>query len=202
MKKTGLFFGSFNPIHVGHLVLANYMLSFTDLDEVWFVISPHNPLKEKHTLLAQNHRLYMVKLATENHPKFKASNVEFKLSQPSYTIHTLTHLKEKYPKKSFHLIMGMDNLQSFHKWKNYEQILKNHTIYVYPRLLPLYPPLEGDSAVAQGEGLHPNIIITQAPVIEISSSFIRKAILNKKDVSCFMPEKVAAYVSEMNFYRK
>ncbi|HEX7413464.1 MAG TPA: nicotinate (nicotinamide) nucleotide adenylyltransferase [Bacteroidia bacterium] len=192
MKRTGLFFGSFNPIHVGHLVLANYMLSFTDLDEVWFVISPHNPLKEKHTLLAQNHRLYMVKLATENHPKFKASDVEFKLSQPSYTIHTLTHLKEKYPKKSFHLIMGMDNLQSLPKWKNYEQIINKHTIYVYPRQHSKAGTFES----------HPNIILTKAPIIEISSSFIRKAILDKKNVSCFMPEKVAAYVSEMNFYRK
>ena len=168
------------------------MLSFTDLDEVWFVISPHNPLKEKNTLLAQNHRLYMVKLATENHPKFKASDIEFKLSQPSYTIHTLTHLKEKYPKKSFHLIMGMDNLQNFHKWKNYEQIINNHCIYVYPR--------QGSEAGTFAN--HHNVIVTQAPVMEISSSFIRKAIAEKKDVSCFMPEKVAAYVDEMNFYRK
>jgi nicotinate-nucleotide adenylyltransferase len=186
VKKTGLFFGSFNPIHVGHLVLANYMLSFTDLDEVWFVISPHNPLKEKNTLLAQNHRLYMVKLATENHPKFKASDIEFKLSQPSYTIHTLTHLKEKYPKKSFHLIMGMDNLQNFHKWKNYEQIINNHSIYIYPR----------QDSEAGAFVNHPNVIVTQAPVMEISSSFIRKAIVEKKDVSCFMPKKVAAYVDE------
>jgi len=193
MKKTGLFFGSFNPIHVGHMVLANYMLSFTDLDEIWFVVSPHNPLKEKHTLLEQNHRLYMVKLATENHPKYKASDIEFKLSQPSYTINTLTHLKEKYPKKSFHLIMGMDNLQNFHKWKNHERIINNHSIYVYPRQ---------DSECESGAfAKHPHVIITQAPVMEISSSFIRKAILEKKDVSCFMPEKVAAYVSEMNFYK-
>ena len=177
---------------MGHMVLANYMLSFTDLDEVWFVISPHNPLKEKHTLLAQNHRLNMVRLAIENHPKFKASDIEFKLSQPSYTIHTLTHLKEKYPKKSFHLIMGMDNLQNFHKWKNHEQIISNHSIYVYPR----------QDSEADVFANHPNVIVTQAPVIEISSSFIRKAILDKKDVSCFMPEKVAAYVSEMNFYKK
>ena len=192
MQKTGLFFGSFNPIHIGHMVLANYMLSFTDLDEVWFVVSPQNPLKEKHTLLAQNHRLYMVKLATENHPKFKASDIEFKLSKPSYTIHTLTHLKEKYPKKQFSLIMGMDNLQSFHKWKNYEQILNNHTLYVYPRL----------QSHAGEFAKHPNIRITEAPVMEISSSFIRKAILDKKEVSAFMPEKVAAYVDEMNFYKK
>ena len=192
MKKTGLFFGSFNPIHIGHLALANYMLSFTDLDEVWFVISPHNPLKEKQSLLAQTHRLYMVKLATENYPKFKASDIEFKLSQPSYTINTLVHLKEKYPKKNFNLIMGMDNLQNFHKWKNYEQILDKHSIYVYPR----------QHSHAGSLINHPNIKITEAPVMEISSSFIRKAILDKKDVSCFMPEKVAAYVSEMNFYKK
>lgn len=192
MKKTGLFFGSFNPIHIGHLALANYMVSFTDLDEVWFVISPHNPLKDKQSLLAQNHRLYMVKLAVENHPKFKASDIEFKLSQPSYTINTLTHLKEKYPNKNFSLIMGMDNLQNFHKWKNYEQILEKHSIYVYPR----------HQSNAGTFLNHPNIKITEAPIMEISSSFIRKAILDKKDVSCFMPEKVAAYVSEMNFYRK
>ena len=192
MKKTGLFFGSFNPIHIGHLALANYMISFTDLDEVWFVISPHNPLKDKQSLLAQNHRLYMIKLAVENHPKFKASDIEFKLSQPSYTINTLTHLKEKYPKKNFSLIMGMDNLQNFHKWKNYEQILDKHSIYVYPR----------QHSHAGSFINHPNIKITEAPVMEISSSFIRKAILDKKDVSCFMPEKVAAYVSEMNFYKK
>ncbi len=192
MKKTGLFFGSFNPIHIGHLALANYMLSFTDMDEVWFVVSPHNPLKEKQSLLAQNHRLYMVKLATHNYPKFKASNIEFKLSQPSYTIHTLTHLQEKYPQKNFSLIMGMDNLQNFHKWKNYEQILDKHTIYVYPRQHSTTNKLID----------HPNIKITQAPVMEISSSFIRQAIANKKEVTFFMPEKVAAYVDEMNFYRK
>ncbi len=192
MKKTGLFFGSFNPIHIGHLALANYMLSFTDLDEVWFVISPHNPLKEKQSLLAQNHRLYMAKLAVENHSKFKTSDIEFKLSQPSYTINTLVHLQEKYPKKNFSLIMGMDNLQNFHKWKNHEQILDKHTIYVYPR----------QQSHAGNFINHPNIIITEAPVMEISSSFIRKAILDKKDVSCFMPEKVAAYVGEMNFYKK
>ena len=192
MKKTGLFFGSFNPIHIGHLALANYMLSFTDLDEIWFVISPQNPFKEKNSLLAQNHRLYMVKLAIENHPKFKASDVEFKLSQPSYTIHTLAHLKEKYPKKNFSLIMGMDNLENFHKWKNYEQILKQHQLYVYPRLE------SNTGAFTQ----HPNIILTEAPIMEISSSFIRKAISERKEVSCFMPEKVAQFVEEMHFYRK
>lgn len=189
--KTGLFFGSFNPIHVGHMVLANYMISYTDLDEVWFVVSPHNPHKEKASLLAQNHRLQMVRLAVEDHPKMNASNVEFKLSQPSYTINTLTHLREKYPKRDFCLILGMDNLQTFDKWKNYDQILKNHALYVYPR--------QGSMA---GKFLdHPHVHITEAPVIEISSSFIRAAIAAKKDVSCFMPEKVAQYVKEMNFYK-
>src|ERR1700739_2531238 len=148
------------------------MVSFTDLDEVWFVVSPHNPLKDKQSLLAQNHRLYMVKLAVEKHSKFKASDIEFKLPQPSYTINTLTYLKEKYPKKNFSLIMGMDNLQNFHKWKNYEQILEKHTIYVYPR---------PDSNAGVFEH-HPSIKITEAPIMEISSSFIRKAIHDKKDV--------------------
>ncbi|MGZ3903423.1 MAG: nicotinate (nicotinamide) nucleotide adenylyltransferase [Bacteroidia bacterium] len=189
---TGLFFGSFNPIHVGHMVLANYMLEFTDLDEVWFVVSPHNPLKDKKTLLAQNHRLAMVRLAVEDHDGLKASNIEFKLPQPSYTINTLAHLKEKYPKKEFSLIMGMDNLQTFEKWKNYEQILKNHKLYVYPR-----PRLEPGKFAN-----HPQVNLTDAPIMDISSTFIRKAIIEKKDVSCFMPEKVAAYIDEMNFYKK
>lgn len=189
---TGLFFGSFNPIHVGHLVLANYMLAFTELKEIWFVVSPHNPLKEKASLLAQNHRLQMVRLAVEDHPKMKASNVEFKLPQPSYTINTLTHLQEKYPKRQFALIMGMDNLQTFDKWKNHEQILKKHKIFVYPRLNNSGEKFRG----------HPSVHITGAPVIEISSSFIRKGIEEKKDVSCFMPDKVAQYVKEMHFYKK
>ncbi len=190
--KTGLFFGSFNPIHVGHMALANYILSYTDLEEIWFVVSPHNPLKDKKTLLAQNHRLAMVRIAVEYFPRFKASNIEFKLSQPSYTVNTLAHLKEKYPHKSFSLIMGMDNLQSFDKWKNYEQILKKHTIYVYPR-----PGLDAGKFAN-----HPSVVITEAPVMEISSSFIRKAISEKKDVRFFMPENVAQYVKEMNFYKK
>lgn len=190
--KTGLFFGSFNPIHVGHMVLANYMLSFTDMEEVWFVVSPHNPLKDKSSLLGQNHRLQMVRIAVEDHKGLKASNIEFKLAQPSYTIHTLAHLKEKYPKKEFALIMGMDNLQTFDKWKNHEQILKHHDIYVYPRVN------------AEGEKfMHDTRVhITKAPVMEISSTFIRQAIADKIDVSCFLPDKVAKYISEMNFYKK
>ena len=186
----GLFFGSFNPIHVGHMVLANYMASFTDLEQVWFVVSPHNPLKEKSSLLDQNQRLHMVNLAIGDNDKLKSSNIEFGLSQPSYTINTLAHLKEKYPKHQFSLIMGEDNLESFTKWKNYQEILKNHKLYVYPR--PNSEELK----------THPNVIITEAPLMEISSTMIRKAIKDKKDVSFFVPQAVWQYLDEMSFYKK
>lgn len=190
--KVGLFFGSFNPIHVGHMILANYMASFTDIDEVWFVVSPHNPLKEKASLLHQNQRLHMVNLAIDNIPVFKSSNIEFSLPQPSYTINTLAHLKEKFPKHQFSLIIGEDNLQSFKKWKNYEEILNKYHLYVYPR-----PGCDASELKN-----HPNVTFTNAPLVDISSTFIRQAIKDKKDVSLFMPKPVAAYVSEMNFYRK
>lgn len=191
-KKIGLFFGSFNPIHNGHLIIANYFAEFTDLNQIWFVISPHNPLKEKKSLLAQHHRLYMVNLAIEDFPKFKASDIEFHLPQPSYTIHTLAHLREKYPQHHFNLIMGQDNLSTFHKWKNYELILQNHKIYIYPRL----------NAEPSSFDNHPNVIFTDAPQIEISSTFIRKAIQEKKDIRYFLHSKVWNYIDEMNFYRK
>jgi nicotinate-nucleotide adenylyltransferase len=190
--QVGLFFGSFNPVHVGHLVLANYMLSYTSLDEVWLVVSPHNPLKNKAGLLNQNDRLHLVNLALDQHPKIKSSNIEFKLEQPSYTIHTLVHLKEKYPKHTFSLIMGQDNLQSFAKWKNYEEILKNYKIYVYPR------PNCGESQFDS----HKNVHITQAPLMDISSTFIRNAIKEKIDVRFFMHPSVWNYIDEMNFYKK
>jgi nicotinate-nucleotide adenylyltransferase len=188
----GLFFGSFNPIHVGHMVLANYMASFTDLEQVWFVVSPHNPLKEKSSLLNQNQRLHMVNLAIGETNKLKSSNIEFGLTQPSYTINTLAHLKEKYPQHQFSLIMGEDNLESFKKWKNYEEILKNHKLYVYPR---------PDSNSGDLE-VHPNVILTAAPLMEISSTMIRQAIKDKKDVSFFVPQAVWQYLDEMSFYKK
>jgi nicotinate-nucleotide adenylyltransferase len=131
--KIGLFFGSFNPVHVGHMVLANYMLEYTDLDKIWFVISPHNPLKKKSSLLDEKHRLQLVNLAIGDNAKIKASDIEFKLPQPSYTVVTLAYLKEKHPEYEFALILGEDNLLSFNKWKNYEEILKHHQLYVYPR---------------------------------------------------------------------
>jgi nicotinate-nucleotide adenylyltransferase len=188
----GLFFGSFNPIHVGHMVLANYMASFTDLEQVWFVVSPHNPLKEKATLLNQNQRLHMVNLAIGDNDMLKSSNIEFGLSQPSYTINTLAHLKEKYPNHQFSLIMGEDNLESFTKWKNYEEILKNHKLYVYPR------PNSNSGELKT----HSSVIMTEAPLMEISSTMIRHAIKNKKDVSFFVPQAVWQYLDEMSFYKK
>lgn len=188
----GLFFGSFNPIHIGHMALANYMVEFTDMDQVWFVISPHNPLKQKASLLHQNQRLYMVNVAIEDDERFKSSTIEFDLPQPSYTINTLVHLKEKYPKHKFSLIIGQDNLENFHKWKNYEEILKNYKLYVYPR----------PGAAKTDLDIHPNVVLTQAPYIEISSTFIRDALKNKKDIRHFLPEKAWKYIDEMNLYKK
>lgn len=190
--KVGLFFGSFNPIHVGHMVLANYMLEFTDLDRIWFVVSPHNPLKKKNTLLDERQRLQLVILAIGDNNKMKASNIEFKLPQPSYTINTLTYLKEKHPTTEFVLIMGADNLESFHKWKNYEEILSQYELYVYPR-----PDSSGGEL-----SKHKKVKFVNAPLMEISSTTIRQAIKEKKDVRYFMPESVAEYVREMNFYKK
>ena len=190
--KIGLFFGSFNPIHIGHLALANYMASFTDLKQVWFVVSPHNPLKEKASLLDQNQRLHMVNVAIEDAPFFKSSDIEFNLPQPSYTINTLAHLKEKYPKHQFALIMGEDNLASFTKWKNYEEILKQHQLYVYPRPNTPYTELKQ----------HPQVVMTDTPLIDISSTFIRNSIKAKKDVSFFMHPKSWQYCEEMSFYKK
>ncbi len=188
----GLFFGSFNPIHVGHMVLANYMTAFTDIEQVWFVVSPHNPLKEKATLLHQNQRLHMVNLAIGDNDAFKSSSIEFGLSQPSYTINTLAHLKEKYPQHQFSLIIGEDNLESFKKWKNYEEILKNYILYVYPR------PNTNPSDLKH----HPHVIVTDAPMMDISSTMIRNAIKNRKNISFFMPLEAWKYLDEMNFYKK
>lgn len=189
--QIGLFFGSFNPVHIGHMALANYMLEFTNLDEVWMVVSPHNPLKQKASLLNQHQRLDLVNLAIDDHPHIKSSNIEFSLPQPSYTINTLVHLQEKYPQHQFSLIMGQDNLGSFHKWKNYEEILKNYKILVYPR--PNCPASQFDT--------HSNVTITQAPLMEISSTFIRNAIREKIDLRYFLPYKVWLEIDEMNYYR-
>jgi len=192
-KKFGLYFGTFNPIHIGHLIIANFIAEFSDLDEVWLVVTPHNPLKKKKTLLDDIHRLSMVRIAIEEYPKLKASNIEFNLPQPNYTVTTLTYLEEKYPEKDFCLIMGEDNLNNFHKWKNYEVILDRYSIYVYPRVV------EG-SIQTQFEN-HSKINMVPAPIMELSSTFIRKAIKNKQDIRPMLPCDVWKYMDEMNFYK-
>ncbi|WP_378180412.1 nicotinate (nicotinamide) nucleotide adenylyltransferase [Aquimarina sp. SS2-1] len=193
MKKIGLYFGTFNPIHIGHLAIANHMAEYSDLDEIWMVVTPHNPFKKKNSLLDNNHRLEMVYRATESYPKLKPSDIEFKLQQPNYTVNTLVHLQEKYPDYEFHLIMGEDNLKSFHKWKNYEVILENHHIYVYPRIS------EGKTDHQFKD--HLKIHKVAAPIMEISSTFIRKAILIGKNIRPLLPKEVWEYIDEMNFYR-
>ncbi|MBC7745165.1 MAG: nicotinate-nucleotide adenylyltransferase [Flavobacterium sp.] len=189
--KIGLFFGSFNPIHIGHLIIANYMANHTALDQVWLVVSPHNPLKEKSDLINMYDRLEMVKLAIEECVNIRVSNVEMKLSQPSYTIDTLAYLHEKYPEHQFILIMGSDNLGSLKKWKNYEVILRDYQIYVYPR--PGYLANEFKD--------HPSIIFTQTPLMELSSTFIRKSVKDRKNVQFFIPETVLNFIEAKNLYR-
>lgn len=191
--KIGLYFGSFNPIHVGHLIIANHIAEFSDLDQVWFVVTPHNPFKKKATLLDNHQRLEMVYRATKDYPHLEPSNIEFNLPQPNYTVNTLAYLEEKYSNHEFSLIMGEDNLKGFHKWKNYEVILERHHIYVYPRI-------SENKTETQFDG-HEKIHIVNAPVIQISSTFIRKAIAAGKNVRPMLPGHVWEYLDEMNFYR-
>lgn len=193
MEKIGLFFGSFNPIHIGHLILANHFAENSDLDKVWMVVTPQNPFKQKKRLLANYHRLELVYKATLDYPFLQPSDIEFKLPTPNYTSTTLIHLEEKYPTKKFVLIMGEDNLKSFPKWKNHEVILERHEIYVYPRIK------EGkiiDSLLS-----HPKIQLIKAPRIELSSSMIRQMIKEGKNVRPLMPFESWQYLTEMNFYK-
>ena len=192
--KIGLYFGTFNPIHIGHLIIANHMVENSDLDEIWMVVTPHNPFKKKSSLLENHHRFELVYKATENYPKIKPSEIEFKLPQPNYTVHTLAHISEVYPDKEFCLIMGEDNLKSLHKWKNYETILEHHHVYVYPRIS------EG-KAEHQFKN-HPKIHKVEAPIVQISSTMIRNGIKSKKNIQPLLTKEVWEYVDEMNFYKK
>lgn len=199
-RKVGLYFGTFNPIHIGHLIIANHMAQYAELDQVWFVVSPQNPLKPKASLLADYHRLALVRIAVEDNDLLEASNIEFDLPQPSYTIHTLVALSEKYPDYLFTIIMGEDNLNTLHKWKNYEEILKNYSILVYPRVESdenLSVNSEGRSSLLDLD----NVTMIDAPLMKISASFIRKAVQSNKDVRYLLTEKVLKYIDEMNFYR-
>ncbi|SDM50490.1 nicotinate (nicotinamide) nucleotide adenylyltransferase [Pedobacter antarcticus] len=191
MSKTGLFFGSFNPIHMGHLVIAGHMAHFTDLDEVWLVVSPHNPLKNKKGLGNMYDRLEMARLATEFSEGLQVSNIEFSLPQPSYTVDTLAYLQEKHPTREFVLIMGADNLSSLSKWKNYEVLLKNYKIYVYPR----------PGSVIEEWKDHPSITLTDTPQMDISSTFIRQALKDNKNIEFLVPDSVIAFMDSKNMYR-
>jgi nicotinate-nucleotide adenylyltransferase len=188
--KVGLFFGSFNPIHIGHMALANYFVEFTNLAQIWFVVSPHNPLKEKKSLLNDHARLDLVEIAIENDPRFKACDIEFRMPQPSFTIDTLAYLTEKYPDHEFAIIMGSDGLITFNKWKNSEQIIRDFRRYVYPR-----PPQKMEE-IHQ----HPNVYVVDAPQIEISSTFIRTSIREKKDIRYFLPYRVFQQIDKAGYY--
>ena len=202
--KIGLYFGTFNPIHIGHLIIANHLAEYSGLDQIWMVVTPHNPLKNKQTLLEDHQRLHLVYLALEEYPKIKPSDIEFKLPQPNYTVNTLAHLQDKFPQHEFSLILGEDNLKTLHKWKNFEVILQNHKIYVYPRV--------SDEAVTNSNKKsfklnleHKNnskIYFIDAPIVEISSTFIRENIKNKKNVRPLLSEKVWEYIDNNNFYKK
>ena len=193
MKKIGLFFGSFNPIHIGHLILANYIVEYTDLDELWFVVSPQNPLKSKKSLLHDHDRYDMVEMAIKNYPKMRVSDIEFSMPRPSYTIDSLTYLRERYPEYTFGLIMGEDNLVSLPKWKNYETLIKNHQIIVYPRVLAQDTDKESIT--------HKNICKINAPIIELSATEIRKMIREKKNVRPMLPPEVFEHIDTKGFYQ-
>ena len=190
--KVGLYFGTFNPIHVGHLIIANHFAEHSDLEEIWCVVTPQNPFKTKQSVLDNHQRLEMVYLATKEYQKIKPSDIEFQLPQPNYTVHSLAYLEEKYPKHEFALIMGEDNLASLPKWKNAEVLLDRYPIYVYPR------KIEQSYAAVDSKG---TIIKVDAPIIEISSSFIRKSIKSAKNIRPLLPESVWVYLDEMNFYK-
>jgi len=189
-QKIGLFFGSFNPIHEGHLIIANIMAQNTDLDKVWLVVSPQNPLKPSKGLLHEFDRYDLVKAAIADNYKLEASDVEFHLPKPSYTIHTLAYLTEKYPNKEFKVIIGEDNLENFTKWKNHEQILDQYGLYVYPR------PHVTNSDLKR----HPQVTIVEAPMIDISATYIRNCIKNNKSIRYLVPEPVENMIRMKNFY--
>lgn len=189
--KTGLFFGSFNPVHTGHMIIASYMAEFTDLEQVWMVVSPHNPLKDKSTLANDYDRLFLVQQAIGDYDKIKASNIEFSLPQPSYTIDTLTYLTERHPDKQFCLIMGSDNLNTLTKWKNYEKILNHYPIYVYKRWPNVTGPFDH----------FPGVKLVDAPMVEISSTFIRKALREGKSVRFLVPDRVLESLENSGMYR-
>ena len=198
MITTGLYFGSFNPIHIGHLAIAGYMTEYAGIDQVWFVVSPQNPLKKKESILADHHRLHMANLAIGDNSRLKASDIEFRLPVPSYTIDTLAYLKEKYPLNRFVLVMGQDNLYTLHKWKNFKILARDYPILVYPRPGAVKPSNNLLDKLLESS----DIKYVDAPLMEISGTFIREGIKAKKDMSYFLPPVVWKYIREMHFYEK
>lgn len=191
--KIGLFFGSFNPIHIGHIIIANHLIENSSLEKIWFVVTPHNPFKDKKTLAANHHRLEMAEIALKDYENLQECDIEFSLPQPNYTIDTLIYLEERYKNHQFSLIMGEDNLKNLHKWKNYEIILKKYPIFVYPRL-------SKDENAPDFVKNHENIHFTNAPIIEISSTFIREQIKNKKNIIPLISKEVFHYIDSLNLY--
>ena len=187
----GLYFGSFNPIHTGHLIIANHVIQHTEIDKIWFVVSPHNPLKESHSLLNEYHRLHLVNLAIEDNPKFRGSNVEFQLPKPSFTIDTLTYLTEKFPLEKFSVVMGADSFENIHRWKNFEQLLSRYPVIVYNR--PGHPVKETHGA---------SLTTLDAPMLDISSTYIRKQVREKKSIKYLVPQAVEEYILSNKYYAK
>ena len=186
----GLFFGSFNPIHTGHMIIANHIVEHAGIDKLWFVVSPHNPLKDSHSLLNEYDRLHLVKIAIDDNPKFRASNIEFSLPKPSYTIDTLTYLEEKFPLEKFSIIMGSDSFQNIHRWKNYEQLVKNHPIIIYNR-----PGFEIDETHGA------RLTIVDAPLLNISSTYIRSQVKQGKSIRYLVPDPVHNYIADSNYFK-
>lgn len=189
--KIGLYFGSFNPIHIAHLIIANHVVNETDIEKIWFVVSPYNPFKQEHSLLNEYHRLHLVNLAIEGDTRFKAADIEFSLPKPSYTINTLLHLSEKYPEHEFCILMGGDSFQNLHKWKNAQAIIKHYLVYVYRR-----PGFEITNH------LNARLTIVDAPLLELSATHIRKCIAEGKSIHYMVPNEVREEIERGGYYKK
>lgn len=186
----GLFFGSFNPIHTGHLIVANHIVEHTQIDKLWFVVSPHNPLKDSHNLLNEYDRLHLVRLGIDDDSRFRASNIEFQLAKPSYTVDTLAYLTEKFPLEKFSIIMGSDSFQNIHRWKNYEFLVRNYPIIIYMR-----PGFE----ITETHGA--DITVMEAPLLSISATFIRNQIKEGKSIRYLVPDAVREYIEDSNYFK-